>query len=188
MFQIGGVDNPSDTEGQYLTVSTYQSDSGLYQIDSSFEQFFLEFETGVITVESASTNQAEIYSPDGNFTFTFSPQLAMLTPYVLTIRLPRELEVLQNSACNISSNGLGFSQNYSCKADSLLNMITVKNLMTRDVAKGESLQLVVNSIRNPMDYILPGEVEISLETPSGGSIATGKWGGWTTKYSHSFIE
>ena len=36
-FSIGGVDNPSDTAGQSLTVSTLQSDSGLYQIDSSFE-------------------------------------------------------------------------------------------------------------------------------------------------------
>ena len=60
MFEISGVDNPSDTVGQYLTVSTYQSDSGLYKIDSSFEQFYLEFKSGVITVESASTNIAEL--------------------------------------------------------------------------------------------------------------------------------
>ena len=39
MFQINGIDNPSDTEIQYLTVSTYHSDDGLYEIDSSFISF-----------------------------------------------------------------------------------------------------------------------------------------------------
>lgn len=50
------------------------------------------------------------------------------------------------------------------------------------------ISLEINSIRNPVDYISPGDLDISFETPSGGIIAQGKWGEWTTEYSSSKID
>ena len=100
--------------------------------------------------------------------------------------LPSELKVIQNSACNFT--GEEFLPNYSCRADSLLNTITVRNFLSGSSLKGELISLQVNSIRNPVDYISPGDLEISFETPSGGIIAQGKWGEWTTEYSSSKID
>jgi hypothetical protein len=47
----------------------------------------------VITFESISTNVNEIYSPDGNFSISFVPQLEILPSYQLKLVLPGELEV-----------------------------------------------------------------------------------------------
>jgi hypothetical protein len=35
MFKIDGIDNPSDTKIKHLTVKTYHTDEGQYEIDSS---------------------------------------------------------------------------------------------------------------------------------------------------------
>jgi hypothetical protein len=66
-FTIIGVDNPSITDLQYLTVSTIAVDAGLYQIDSSYTPFGLKFNTGKITVESITPTNPYIYSADGTY-------------------------------------------------------------------------------------------------------------------------
>jgi hypothetical protein len=107
-------------------------------------------------VGGASSKDTEIYSPDAIYSFTIMPQLEILNTYVLTISLPLELEVKQNSECVVSGS---IDKRYSCKADSLSNMITISNFLIKDLKKGDKIQFSVNSIRNPVDYIKPGEVE-----------------------------
>jgi hypothetical protein len=68
-------------------------DGGTYEIDSSYTPFYLTFNTGTITVASIVPNDPYIYSAEGTYTFTFTPQHAMLKTYVLVITLPEELEV-----------------------------------------------------------------------------------------------
>ena len=100
--------------------------------------------------------------------------------------MPKELEVQQNSACNFT--GIGLSPSYSCQADPLLNMITIKDFLLSPSLKGDQLVFELNSIRNPVDYITPGPVELFFETPSGDRIAYGNWSDWTTEYANSQID
>jgi hypothetical protein len=115
--------------------------------------FYLEWTTGTITVASIEPTNAYIYSTDGTYTFTFTPQHSMLTTYILTITLPEELEVQQNSACIMYDVD---NEDYSCGADSTANKITVINFLTADTTTGDQIVFSIDSIRNPVDFITPG--------------------------------
>lgn len=98
-------------------------------IDSSAALFGLKWNTGAIKVASITPTDPYIYSTNGTYTFTFTPEHSVLQTYVLTITMPKELEVQQNAAC--LAYGVANSD-YSCSADATANTITMINFLTSD--------------------------------------------------------
>jgi hypothetical protein len=72
-FSIGGITNPSTTDGMYFTVSSYHSQGEYYLIDSSYEMFYVEFTAGSVVVDSISPDTSMIYSAAGSYYFNFAP-------------------------------------------------------------------------------------------------------------------
>lgn len=55
--------------------------------------FYVEFNTGSVTVDEIRPVTSMIYSTAGNYYFKFAPQHAVATDYVITIQIPNELNV-----------------------------------------------------------------------------------------------
>ena len=49
-LQLIGNTNPPTTARQYFTLTTYNQDGTIYKIDESSDLFYLDFQTGDITV------------------------------------------------------------------------------------------------------------------------------------------
>jgi len=94
IFTLGGFDNPETTAEMHIKVATYNSDGGLYIIDSDDAPFFLTFTYGKITVTNVEPTDNVIYSSSGTYKFAMSFEHNMKTTYRLTIVLPAKLLVI----------------------------------------------------------------------------------------------
>lgn len=103
IFTLGGFDNPETTAEMHIKVASYNSDGGLYIIDSDDAPFFLTFTYGKITVTNVEPTDNVIYSSDGTYKFSLSCEHDFKTTYKLTIVLPAKLLVIQNSACIVTA-------------------------------------------------------------------------------------
>lgn len=153
-FNIEGIDNPPITEEKFLTVETWSKEGGDYIIDSQFSLFNLEFVTGLITVTEIYPSDPVIFSSNGTYTFTFNAQHTLLTTYELIITMPASLEVQQNSACTMY---IVENPDYSCAADAAANQVTLRDFLLEEKEPLTSITISFDSIRNPIDYIQPGE-------------------------------
>ena len=67
-----------------------------------------------------------IYSTDGKYYFSFTPEHDITTDMFLYIEIPRELQVQQNSACIITevTGSTALATTWYCYADANNNKIT----------------------------------------------------------------
>lgn len=94
IFQIAGITNPDTDVIKYFTVASWHQHLGsFYEIDSSFTMFDVEFTTGSITIHDAYPDTAMLYSTEGNYFFSFTPEHEVTTDMYIFIELPRELQV-----------------------------------------------------------------------------------------------
>ena len=149
--------------------------------------FYLTFNTGTVTVSSIVPTDPYIYSTDGTYTFTFTPQHALLKTYTVVITIPNELEVQQNSACIMYGVD---NEDYSCGADATANTLTLINFLSADKTEGDVITFSVDSIRNPADYITPGLTLFKISTADGGDVDEGDWNSWQDgedMFTYSYI-
>jgi hypothetical protein len=151
--------------------------------------FTLSFTTGDITVSSIVPSDNMIFSSNGTYTFTFAPKHTMLSTYVITIILPSELEVQQNSACTLYNpeNPL-----YSCGADAAGNSITIRDFHLDDDHEAETnIVMEIDSIRNPVDYITPGLTIFNItDGKNFGEVDYGEFNAWESGrdlFTYSYI-
>lgn len=136
IFTLGGFDNPETTAKKNIKVATYNSDGGLFIIDQDDAPFFLTFTSGLITVTSVAPTDNVIYSSDGTYKFSMSFQHIFKTTYTLTITLPPELIVIQNSACLVTPAANIVSlvkEEIQCAAEATSQAIIIKDLFLADL-------------------------------------------------------
>lgn len=67
---------------------------------------------------------------------------------------------------------------YSCGADATSNTFTLINFLLEDAPLGEPITVEMDSIRNPEDYITPGNTKFIIKTNLGGDVDLGEWNSW----------
>lgn len=75
-FTIAGITNPDTDTGKYFTLTSWHYEPNankFYEIDSSYQMFYVEFSTGSIYITSIRPDTPMIYSKDGRFFFDFTP-------------------------------------------------------------------------------------------------------------------
>ena len=90
--------------------------------------FYVEYNTGSVTVDNISPTESMLYSTAGMYYFKFKPQHMMKVNYVVSIQIPTELNVQQNSACIISEVEDGVTElasTFDCAADAANNEIVI---------------------------------------------------------------
>jgi hypothetical protein len=78
---------------KYFTITSwhYHTDGNFYEIDSSYTMFDVSFSVGSITINDIYPDTALIYSTEGNYYFSFTPEHDITTDMILTIDIPSEL-------------------------------------------------------------------------------------------------
>ena len=68
--------------------SWHNVSNDFYEIDSSYQMFYVEFTTGSVLIKKVLPTDPMIYSKTGFYYFEFAPQHQILTDMILTITFP----------------------------------------------------------------------------------------------------